>query len=123
MDYGTGKVRGIYTQGNQAIKPIFEQWFAPFHDLGANTVTTKNTGSTDHISFDWAGIPGFQFIQDPLDEDNTHHTNLDDYDHLAIEDLKQSAIIIASFVYQASIRQDMLPRKPLIKETFLYDGL
>ncbi|MGN6395867.1 MAG: M20/M25/M40 family metallo-hydrolase [Mucilaginibacter sp.] len=123
MDYGTGKIRGIYTQGNQAIKPVFEQWFAPFHDLGANTVTIKNTGSTDHISFDWAGIPGFQFIQDPLDEDNTHHTNLDDYDHLAIDDLKQSAIIIASFVYQAGIRPDLLPRKPWVRETFLYDGL
>lgn len=123
MDYGTGKVRGIYTQGNKAIKPIFEQWFKPFHDLDAETVTTKNTGSTDHISFDWAGIPGFQFIQDPLDEENTHHTNLDDYDHLAINDMKQSAIIIASFVYQASIRQDLLPRKPWVKETFLFDGL
>ncbi|WP_295795548.1 M20/M25/M40 family metallo-hydrolase [Mucilaginibacter sp.] len=123
MDYGTGKVRGIYAQGNKAIKPIFEQWFAPFHDLGATTVTIKSTGSTDHLSFDWAGIPGFQFIQDPLDEDRTHHTDLDDYDHLAIEDLKQSAIIVASFVYQSAIRPELLPRKPFIKDTFLFDGL
>jgi carboxypeptidase Q len=123
MDYGTGKVRGIFAQSNPAAKRMFEHWFVPFHDLGAKTVTIKNTGSTDHLSFDWAGIPGFQFIQDPLDEDRTHHTDLDDYDHLAIDDLKQSAIIIASFVYQASIRPDILPRKPWVKETFLFDGL
>ncbi|WP_336516405.1 M20/M25/M40 family metallo-hydrolase [Pollutibacter soli] len=123
MDYGTGKIRGIYSQNNQAIKPIFEQWFVPFHDLDAKTVTIKNTGSTDHVSFDWAGIPGFQFIQDPLDESRTHHTNLDNYDHLAIEDLKQAAIIVASFVYQASMRDEMLPRKPWVKERFLFDGL
>ncbi|MBS1662365.1 MAG: M20/M25/M40 family metallo-hydrolase [Bacteroidetes bacterium] len=123
IDYGTGKVRGIFAQQNEAVKPVFEQWFVPFHDLGAGTVTIKSTGSTDHLSFDWAGIPGFQFIQDPLDEGRTHHTDLDDYDHLAIEDLKQSAIIIASFVYQAGMRAEMLPRKPWVRETFLFDGL
>jgi len=123
IDYGTGKIRGIFAQNNVAVKPLFEQWFAPFHDLGAKTVTLKNTGSTDHLSFDWAGIPGFQFIQDPLDEDRTHHTDLDDYDHLAIEDLKQSAIIMASFIYQSSIRPLPLPRKNWKKEVFLFDGL
>jgi hypothetical protein len=123
LDNGTGKIRGIYTQNNTAIKPIFEQWFAPFHDLGAATVTNKNTGSTDHLSFDWAGIPGFEFLQDPIDyETRTHHSNLDDYDHLQMDDLKQASIIVASFVYQASVRAEMLPRKPLVKETFDWDG-
>jgi carboxypeptidase Q len=123
LDNGTGKIRGIYTQNNSDVQPIFEQWFKPFHDMEATTVTNKNTGSTDHISFDWAGIPGFQFIQDPLDyETRTHHTNLDTYDHLAIDDLKQAAIIVASFVYQASIRPEMLPRKRLLLNTFPYAG-
>ena len=123
LDNGTGKIRGVFTQGNTAIKPVFEQWLAPFNDLGAKTVTTKNTGSTDHTSFDWGGIPGFQFIQDPIDyESRTHHTNQDDYDHLQIDDLKQAAIIVASFVYQASVRPELLPRKPFVKETFAFDG-
>jgi carboxypeptidase Q len=124
LDNGTGKIRGIFAQDNTAIKPIFEEWFKPFADLGASTVTLKNTGSTDHLSFDWAGIPGFQFIQDPIDyETRTHHSNMDNYDHLKIEDLKQAAIIVASFVYQASNRADLLPRKPLEKGTFVFDGL
>ncbi|AYL94563.1 M20/M25/M40 family metallo-hydrolase [Mucilaginibacter celer] len=123
LDNGTGKIRGIYAQSNQAVKPIFEQWFKPFNDLGAQTVTLANTGSTDHLSFDWAGIPGFQFVQDPIDyETRTHHSNMDDYDHLQIDDLKQAAIIVASFVYQASIRPEMLPRKPLEKGGFVFDG-
>jgi carboxypeptidase Q len=123
LDNGTGKIRGIYTQSNEAIKPIFEQWLVPFHDLGATTVTTKNTGSTDHLSFDWAGIPGFQFVQDPLDyETRTHHSNQDNYDHLQIDDLKQAAIIVASFVYQSSVRPALLPRKPLVIEPFAFDG-
>lgn len=121
LDNGTGRIRGIYTQNNNAILPIFEQWLTPFHDLGATTVTTKNTGSSDHMAFDWAGIPGFQFIQDPLDyETRTHHTNLDTYDHLQMDDLKQAAIIVACFVYQASIRQELLPRKPLVPDSFPY---
>lgn len=124
LDNGSGKIRGIFTQNNEAMKPIFEQWFTPFHDLGAATVTTKNTGSTDHLAFDWAGIPGFQFIQDPLDyETRTHHSNMDSYDHLQIDDLKQAAIIVASFVYQTSVRPAPLPRKPLVKEPFAFDGL
>lgn len=124
LDNGTGKIRGVYAQGNTAIKPIFEQWLAPFKDLGATTVSLKNTGSTDHLSFDWAGIPGFQFIQDPIDyETRTHHSNMDSYDHLQIADLKQAAIIVASFVYQASIKPDLLPRKAIVKETFAFEGL
>jgi carboxypeptidase Q len=124
LDNGTGKIRGIYTQNNTAIKPIFEQWMAPFKDLGATTVSTKNTGSTDHLAFDWAGIPGFQFIQDPIDyETRTHHSNMDSYDHLQFDDLKQAAIIVASFVYQTSTQPEMLPRKAIVKETFVFDGL
>jgi carboxypeptidase Q len=123
LDNGTGKIRGIYAQSNTAVKPVFDQWFKPFHVLGATEVTLKNTGSTDHLSFDWAGIPAFQFIQDPIDyESRTHHSNLDDYSHLQMDDLKQAAIIVASFVYQASIRPDMMPRKPFVKESFIFDG-
>lgn len=123
LDNGTGKIRGIFAQSNEKMKPIFEQWLKPFNDLGATTVTMANTGSTDHLAFDWAGIPGFQFVQDPIDyETRTHHSNMDDYDHLMIDDLKQAAIIVASFVYQASIRPEMLPRKPLVNETFVFDG-
>ncbi|UOE50632.1 M20/M25/M40 family metallo-hydrolase [Mucilaginibacter sp. SMC90] len=124
LDNGTGKIRGIYTQGNTAVKPLFDQWFQPFHDLGATTVANKYTGCTDHTSFDWAGIPGFEFIQDPIDYDNiTHHSNQDNYDHLQIEDLKQAAIIVASFVYQAGNRPDLLPRKPFEKRLFEWDNL
>ena len=124
LDNGTGKIRGIYTQGNTAVKPLFDQWFQPFHDLGATTVTTKYTGCTDHTSFDWAGIPGFEFIQDPIDYDNiTHHSNQDNYDHLQIEDLKQAAIIVASFVYQSGNRPDLLPRKLFEKRLFEWDNM
>jgi len=124
LDNGTGKIRGIYAQRNQEVKPIFEQWLAPFNDLGAKTVTLSNAGSTDHLSFDWANIPGFQFIQDPLDyATKTRHTNMDTYDYLQMDDLKQAAIIVASFVYQAANRPELLPRKPLVKEKFVFDGL
>ncbi|MCC8407955.1 M20/M25/M40 family metallo-hydrolase [Mucilaginibacter sp. UR6-1] len=124
LDNGTGKIRGIFAQSNKEVAPIFAQWFKPFNSLGASTVTLSNAGSTDHLSFDWAGIPAFQFIQDEIDyETRTHHSNLDDYDHLQIDDLKQAAIIVASFVYQTSVRTQMLPRKPLKKEIFVFDGL
>ena len=120
LDNGTGKIRGIFAQNNAAVMPIFKEWFKPFHDLGANTVTIKSTGATDHQSFDWAGIPAFQFIQDPLDYiTRTHHSNMDSYEHLQIEDLKQAAIIVASFIYQSSVRPTLLPRKPLVKEHFV----
>lgn len=124
LDDGTGKIRGIFCDGDTAIKPIFEQWLTPFHDLGAQTVTLRGSGSTDHVSFEWAGIPGFQFIQDPLDyESKTHHTNMDTYDYLQLDDMKQAAIIVAAFVYQASMRPDLLPRKKLVNEVFPFDGL
>lgn len=112
IDNGTGKVRGIYTQGNEKVIPIFAEWLVPFKDLGASTVTVSNTGGTDHQSFDGAGLPGFQFIQDPIEYDTrTHHTTMDSYDHLIADDLKQIATIVASFVYNASVRDEKIPRK------------
>jgi carboxypeptidase Q len=112
VDNGTGKIRGIYLQGNDACRPIFTKWFEPFNDLGAKTVTIRNTGGTDHLSFVGVGIPGFQFIQDEIEYNTrTHHTNMDSYDHLQPEDLKQAATIVASFVYNAAMRDEKLPRK------------
>ena len=114
IDNGSGKIRGIYTQGNYAIAPIFEQWLAPLKDLGVTTVTNRNTGGTDHLSFDAVGIPGFQFIQDDLDyESRTHHSNEDTVERLQPADLKQIATVEAIFVYNAAMRDKMLPRKPL----------
>jgi carboxypeptidase Q len=112
LDNGTGKIRGIYLQGNTAVRTIFEQWFQPFHDLGAATTSLQNTGGTDHLSFDAIGLPGFQFIQDPMEYGSrTHHSNMDSYDHLSAEDMKQAATIIAAFVYDAAQREEKLPRK------------
>jgi carboxypeptidase Q len=114
VDNGTGKIRGIYTQGNAAVDGIFEQWMAPLRDLGVTTVTNRNTGGTDHLSFDAVGIPGFQFIQDPMDYDSrTHHSNMDTYERLQAADLKQIATVEAIFVYNAAMRDKMIPRKPL----------
>lgn len=117
LDNGSGRIRGIYTQSNAALVPIFEQWLRPFHDLGATTVTNRNTGGTDHQAFDAYSLPGFQFIQDPLDySSRTHHTHLDHFDHARVDDLKQAAVIMAGFVYQAAMREEQLPRKPLPAE-------
>ncbi|HLV85600.1 MAG TPA: M20/M25/M40 family metallo-hydrolase [Candidatus Sulfotelmatobacter sp.] len=114
VDNGTGKIRGIYLQENEAVAPIFEAWMKPFKDLGMTTLSMRNTGGTDHLSFDAAGIPGFQFIQDPIEyETRTHHSNMDVYDRLQPEDLKQISVIVASFVYEAAVRDQMLPRKPI----------
>jgi hypothetical protein len=114
VDNGTGKIRGVYTQGNAAIAPIFAQWMAPLKDLGVTTITNRNTGGTDHLSFDAVGIPGFQFIQDMLDyEARTHHSNEDVVERLQPADLKQIATVEAIFVYNAAQRDQMLPRKPL----------
>ena len=116
LDNGSGKIRGVYLQGNDAMRPLFAQWLAPFHDLGAGTITIRNTGGTDHLSFDAVGLPGFQFIQDPLDYSTvTHHSSMDTYDHAVPGDLMQAAAVIASVVYDAATREDMLPRKPLPK--------
>ena len=114
LDNGSGRIRGVYLQENAAVAPIFAQWMAPLKDLGVTTLTMRNTGGTDHLSFDAVGIPGFQFIQDPLDyETRTHHSNMDVYEELRPADLRQAAVVEAIFVYNAAMRDQMLPRKPL----------
>jgi hypothetical protein len=114
MDNGTGRVRGVYMQGNQAVAPIFREWLEPFHDLDASTLTMDNTGGTDHLAFDGVGIPGFQFIQDSISySTQTHHSNMDNWDHAIPEDLQQASTIIASFVWNTAQRNEKLPRKPL----------
>jgi carboxypeptidase Q len=114
VDNGTGKIRGIYLQQNLAVGPIFAQWIAPLKDLGVSTITAQNTGGTDHLAFDSVGIPGFQFIQDPMDYGSrTHHSNMDTFERLQADDLKQAATVEAIFVYNAAMRDQMLPRKPL----------
>ena len=114
VDNGSGKIRGVYLQGNSAVEPIFAQWIAPLKDLGVTTLTMRNTGGTDHLSFDAVGIPGFQFIQDDLDyESRTHHSNEDVVERLQAADLKQIATVEAIFVYNAAMRDQMIPRKPL----------
>ena len=113
FDNGTGRIRGVYLQGNDAVRPIFEAWLKPFTDLGANTLTIRNTGGTAHLAFDAVGLPGFQFIQDPVEYGTrTHHTHLDVYDHIQAADLKQAAVIIAAFAYHTAMRDARLPRKP-----------
>ncbi|HUN63939.1 MAG TPA: M20/M25/M40 family metallo-hydrolase [Candidatus Sulfotelmatobacter sp.] len=113
LDNGGGKIRGIYLQGNAAAGPIFAQWIAPLKDLGVETITLRDTGGTDHEAFDAIGIPGFEFLQDPLDYGSrTHHSNMDTYERLQPEDLAQAALVEAIFVYNAAMRNRMLPRKP-----------
>ena len=112
FDNGSGKIRGIYAQNNSAVVPIFEAWLGPVKDLGAATVTLRNTGGTDHLPFDGVGLPGFQFIQDELEYDTlTHHSTMDVYDHLSRPDLMQAATVMAWFVYNAAMRDEKLPRK------------
>ncbi len=114
LDNGGGRIRGVYLQGNDMARPIFEAWLAPFRDLGVTTITIRNTGLTDHQVFDSIGLPGFQFVQDPLDySTRTHHSNLDVYDHVEAGDLMQAAAVMASLVYHAATREEMMPRKPL----------
>jgi hypothetical protein len=116
LDNGSGKIRGVYLQGNEAMRPVFETWLAPFRDLGVTTVTIRNTTGTDHLSFDAVGLPGFQFIQDPLDYGTiTHHSSMDTYDHAIPEDLMQASAVIATVVYEAANRKEMLPRRELPK--------
>jgi len=118
LDNGTGKIRGIYLQGNEAVRPIFRAWLAPFRDLGASTITISNTGGTDHQSFDGVGLPGFQFIQDTVEYDSrTHHSNMDLYDRIQADDMKQASVIMAAFLYNAAMRDEKLPRKPLPPNT------
>lgn len=114
MDNGTGKIRGVYMQGNEGVAPIFRSWLKPFHDLEASTLSLSNTGGTDHLAFDAVGLPGFQFIQDPIAySPRTHHSNMDVLDHAIEDDLKQAATIIATFAYHTAERDEKLPRKPL----------
>ncbi len=116
IDNGSGKIRGVYGQTNDAMRPVFEKWFEPFKDIGAGTIVMRNTGGTDHLSFDEVGLPGFQFIQDPLDYNTrTHHSNMDVYDRIQATDLEQASAIMASMVYHAAMRPEKLPRKPLPK--------
>ena len=114
LDNGAGKIRGVYLQGNEAVRPLFRRWLEPFRDMDAQTLTLSNTSGTDHQSFDAIGLPGFQFIQDPLDYwSRTHHSNEDVLDRVPAQDLKQAAIILATFAYDAANADDMVPRKPL----------
>lgn len=116
LDNGAGKIRGVYLQGNEALRPMFRRWLEPFRDQGAETLALSNTGSTDHMSFDTIGLPGLEFIQDPLDYmTRTHHSNEDVFDRIQTDDLKQAATIIAAFVYDAAMADDKMPRKPLVE--------
>jgi len=113
LDNGTGKIRGVYLQGNESIRSLFRQWLAPFREMGATTLSIANTGGTDHLSFDAIGLPGFQFIQDEIEYDTrTHHSNQDVFDRIQADDMKQAATIMAAFVYQTAMRDQKLPRKP-----------
>jgi Zn-dependent M28 family amino/carboxypeptidase len=112
MDNGTGKYRGVYLQGNEAIEPVFRQWLKPFEKMGASTLTLQNTGGTDHLPFDGIGLPGFQFIQDPIEySSRTHHTSMDVYDKALEPDLKHNAVMTAAFAWLAANRDSLMPRK------------
>ncbi len=127
LDNGSGKIRGIYTEGNFAVAPIFREWFAPFAAFGASTVVARSTGSTDHVFMSRLGLPAFQFIQDPLDYGSiTHHSDVDTYDHLRAEDLRQASVIMAAFLLAAADRDEPLPRnvtptQPVDSDPFRYD--
>lgn len=113
LDEGGGRVRGIYTQGNYSAARIFSQWIEPLRDLGVTAVTNRKDVGSDHDSFDEAGLPGFDFLQDELDyETRTHHSNLDTVDHLHQADLEQAAIVEAIFIWNTSQREGMMPRMP-----------
>ncbi|MBA2501542.1 MAG: M20/M25/M40 family metallo-hydrolase [Pyrinomonadaceae bacterium] len=113
LDNGTGRIRGVYLQGNEAVRPLFRQWLAPFREMGAQTLTISNTGGTDHLSFDAIGLPGFQFIQDEIEYDTrTHHSNMDVFDRVQADDMKQASVIMAAFIYNTAMLSERLPRKP-----------
>jgi carboxypeptidase Q len=114
LDNGTGTIRGVYLQGNEAVAPVFQSWMQPLKNLGMTTLTIRNTGGTDHQSFDAVGLPGFQFIQDPVEYDTrTHHSNMDVYEGIQAADMMKDAVIVASFAYHTANRDEKLPRKPL----------
>ncbi len=113
LDNGTGKIRGVYLQGNEAVAPTFRRWLQPFREMGAATLSLSNTGGTDHLSFDAIGLPGFQFIQDEIEyETRTHHSNQDVFDRIQANDMKQASVILATFIYRAAAMDEKLPRKP-----------
>jgi hypothetical protein len=120
LDEGAGKVRGVFLQGVESVRPIFQRWLEPFHDLGIRTLSIAKTGGSDHLSFVAVGLPGFQFIQDDLElGSRTHHSNMDLYDRLVADDLKTNAVVLASFAYLAATRAERLPRpEPEIPEIF-----
>jgi Zn-dependent M28 family amino/carboxypeptidase len=114
IDNGSGKIRGIFTEGNFAVVPIFRDWLSSFASLGGNAVVAQPTGSTDHVFFSHLGLPAFQFIQDPLDyESRVHHTDLDTFDHLRPEDLRQASVVLATLLYYSANSDRVLPRKPV----------
>ncbi|MEO7970165.1 MAG: M20/M25/M40 family metallo-hydrolase, partial [bacterium] len=114
LDNGTGKIRGVYLQNNETVRSLFRQWLVPFRDMGAATLSIANTGGTDHLSFDAIGLPGFQFIQDEIEYDTrTHHSNQDVFDRVQGDDMKQAATIMAAFIYNAAMRDEKVPRKPV----------
>jgi len=118
VDNGTGVIRGVYEQGNEAVAPVFSAWMEPFKNFGMTTLTIRNTGGTDHLSFDAVGLPAFQFIQDPVEYDTrTHHSNMDLYERIQAEDMMRNAVVVASFAFHAANRDEKLPRKPLPKPT------
>jgi len=118
IDNGTGAIRGVYLQGNDAVGPIFREWMEPFRSMGMTALTIRNTGGTDHGSYDAIGLPGFQFIQDEVEYNTmTHHTNLDSYERLQPSDMMKNATIAAAFAYLAATRDEKLPRKPLPAST------
>jgi hypothetical protein len=127
LDNGSGKIRGIYAEGNLAVVPIFREWLGPFASMGATRVVAEPTGGTDHVLMQSVGIPAFQFIQDPLDYDSrVHHTSVDTYDHLKIADLKQATVVMGSLLFMAAEREEPLPRMPVRREPaetdpFAYD--
>ena len=114
VDNGTGLIRGVYQQGNEAVAPIFSAWMVPLKNLGMSALTIRNTGGTDHQAFDAVGLPGFQFIQDPIEYDSrTHHSNMDVYERIQPNDMMRNAVIVATFAYHTANRDEKLPRKPL----------
>ena len=113
LDNGTGKIRGVYLQGNEAVRPIFRQWLVPFRELGTSTLSISNTGGTDHLAFDALGLPGFQFIQDEIEySTRTHHSNQDVFDRIQADDMKHNATVMAAFIYNTAMAEEKLPRKP-----------
>jgi carboxypeptidase Q len=118
VDNGTGVIRGVYLQGNEAVAPIFQAWMEPLKNLGMTTLTIRNTTGTDHLSYDAVGLPGFQFVQDEVEYDTrTHHSNMDLYERVQSSDMMRNAVIVAAFAYNTANRDEKLPRKPLPKPT------